>query len=95
MPKPVQDKTILRILREEWEARKAVLVEETKTPNESSKETSGNFSTVSPGLKLKSKSTGLLYTVQTVALGTTTVTSPEGVPSMLSNDTLEKEFELA
>lgn len=85
MPKPVQDITILRILREEWEARKAVLVEETKT----------NFNTVSPGLKLKSKTTGLLYTVSTISPGAVTITSPEGTPSMLSNDTLEKEFELA
>lgn len=85
MPKPVQDTTILKILREEWEARKAVLVEETKT----------NFNTVSPGLKLKNKTTGLLYTIQTISPGAVTVTSPEGEPSMLSNDTLEKEFELA
>lgn len=85
MPKPVEDVTILRILREEWESRKAVLVEETKT----------NFNTVSPGLKLKSKTSGLLYTVTKVSPGAVTIQSPEGVASMLSNETLEKEFELA
>lgn len=90
MPKPVKDSEIIRILREEWTAKKERLREDTEP-----KSTGVNFQTASPGLKVKAKSSGILYTVLKVEPGVVTVKNPEGVPSMLSNETLEKEFELA
>jgi hypothetical protein len=81
----LDDSAIIRIIREEWESKKATLLSEAKH----------DFMTASPGLKLKHTKTGLLYTVAKVAPGAVTITSPDGAPSTLSNDQLEDEFELA
>lgn len=80
----LDDRTVVQIIREEWNIRKEMLVEEAKKP----------FMTASPGLKLKYIESGTLYTVVKVAPGVVTIKSPEGELSRVSNDDLEKGFEL-
>ena len=80
----LDEKTIVRIIREEWESRKASVLAESKS----------EFQTASPGLKLKSKE-GLLYTVTKVAPGVVTIADPMGAETIVSNADLEKGFEIA
>lgn len=97
MPKQVDDQTILRIMREEWTTRKSGLVTEVKlvAERESKKAEDISFDTVSIGLKIKHKESGVLYTVNQVSPGSVTLRSPEGALAVIPNASLEAEFELA
>lgn len=96
MAKQIDDKTILLIMREEWTSKKSDLVTEVSLYAESDKkEGDVPFETVSIGLKIKHKETGILYTISIVSPGTVTLRSPEGALSVVTNASLEEEFELA
>jgi hypothetical protein len=81
----LSDQKIITIMREEWAARKASVLSETKEV----------FQTASPGLKVKTKKTGVLYTVVKVVPGAITIADPEGKIVTLANADLEDDFELA
>lgn len=97
MQKQVDDKTILRIMREEWQKRKTTLMTENSVllEKESKDVEDISFETVSIGLKIKQKESGVLFTVHKVSPGSVTLRSPEGALSVIPNYTLETEFELA
>lgn len=104
--KKLSEADIIRMMREEWDAKVAKLSEEvdvlfkTKVDGE-------DKSVISPGLKLRNKvaqgkkkkdgdtaKRGYLYTVVSVGPRDTLLQSPEGTRFVVDNETLEKEYEL-
>lgn len=93
MTKQIDEKTIVRIMREEWTSRKQNLLRETK--DDEKEKTSLPFDTVSIGLKIKHKETGILYTVNRVSPGAVTLRDPEGMFFVIPNASIEAEYELS
>ena len=89
----LDESVVIRILREEWEARKTSLREELKTVFKPSKK-APEKPAISPGLKIKHKKSGILYTVDSVGHDQVIIRKPEGNRVLVPNDQIEKDFEL-
>jgi hypothetical protein len=100
--KKLSEADIIRMMREEWDAKVAELSEtvdvlfKTKVDGEEK-------SVIGPGLKLrnkvgkgdsKKKPRGYLYTVVAVGPRDTVLQTPEGKQFTVDNETLEAEYEL-
>lgn len=93
-----KDNDIIRIMREEWNAKIAALEEEVDIMF-NSKIDDDQKTVISPGLKLKSKDEQVLYKVTAVSIRGVDLRPPEGPEDgskdfFVDKDTLEKNYEL-
>ena len=91
--KKLTESDIIRIMREEWNAKLESLSENADVVLKG--KIDGRQKTlISPGLKLKHKKSKFEYPVISVGTREVTLNTPEGVPFVVDIDTLEKEYEL-
>lgn len=93
MKKVLDESVVLQLMREEWASRKAKLREELDVTYKSSKGAPPKGS-ISPGLKIREKKTGTLYTVNAVGGGSAVLRDPEGRMLSVDSASLEKDYEL-
>jgi len=91
--KKLQEADVIKIMREEWQAKISALSEEvdlafkTKIDGE-------NKEVISQDLKIRHKKSQLLYTVVSIGPKDIILKTPEGEDFLLDKDTLEDEYEL-
>ena len=82
---------LIGVLRERYELRLESAKRELATVMKRKGE---EIDLISPELKVKSKKTGLRYTVDSVGTNSIVLKTPEGRKLVVSKDSLEKEYEL-
>ena len=91
--KNLTEEDIIRVMREEWQAKVAALTEEvdltfkTRVDGEDKE-------VISQDLKVRHKKSQLLYTVVSVGPRDIILKTPEGEEFLLDKDQLEDEYEL-
>ena len=90
----LEDKDIIRLMREEWEAKLKKLSEEVDAALNA--KVDGKEKTVlSPDLKLKHKKSGFLYTLVSVSPRDAILSTPEGDKQFIvSADELENDYKV-
>lgn len=88
----LDEKVVIRIIREEWEKRKVQLREKLNTVYKSDDKESKHA--ISPGLKVKNKESGILCTIDVVGPEGVIMRAPEGTKFSVSSEDLEKNYEL-
>lgn len=89
--KKLEEADIIRIMREEWDAKIAQLAEEVDAVF-TGKVDGKEKSLLSPELKLTHKKSGFLYTLVSVGSKDAILMSPEGKKFIVDKDTLENEY---
>lgn len=94
--KKLTEADIVRIMGEEWDKRVQRLTEEINLVLNTDSDKDGEADKiVSPELKLFHKSSGILYTVNSVGPRDVILRTPEGESFIVDKDELEREYELA
>jgi hypothetical protein len=91
--KKLNDAEIIRIMREEWDAKVAALTEATDVIFKA-KVDGDDKNVISPDLKLRHKKSQYLYTVVSVGPRDAILKTPEGKQFLVDKATLEKEYEI-
>ena len=91
--KKLVDEDIIRLMREEWDAKLRKLEETVDAALKGKVDGEEKF-LISPDLKLRHKKTQFLYTVISVSPREVVLCTPEGKEFMIDADTLEKEYEI-
>lgn len=91
--KKLNEEDIIRIMREEWQAKVVALTEEVDLAFKA-KIDGENKDVISQDLKVRHKKSQLLYTVVSVGPRDIILKTPEGEDFLLDKDTLEDEYEL-
>lgn len=92
--KTLKANDVIRVMREEWQARLAALSEQVDLVM-NSKVTSGEKDPViSPELKVRHKKSQIRYTVSSVGPRDLILRTPEGEEFIVDKETLESEYEL-
>jgi len=91
--KKLTEKDIIRIMREEWHSKVAVLSESVDAVVKG-KISGKEKILLSPELKLRHKKTQFLYTVVSVGPRDIVLMTPEGKQFLIDKDILEKEYEI-
>jgi len=91
--KKLNEEDIIRIMREEWQAKVVALSEEVDLAFKA-KIDGENKDVISQDLKIRHKKSQLLYTVVSVGPRDIILKTPEGEDFLLDKDTLEDEYEL-
>jgi hypothetical protein len=91
MSSKLDEKVILRILREERSKQLNVLREELDVVTNISGQ---EKKVVTPGLKLRSKDAGMLYTVHAIGPDSVVLREPDGQTIHVCDTELEKNYEL-
>ena len=88
----LNEKTILRIMREEWNKRVKSLVLE--SADEAPIKAGGVDKILSPELKMVHKQSKLRYTIDSIGPRSVVLRNPEGESFIVDSDTLEKEYSI-
>ena len=91
--KKLQEQDVIRIMREEWQAKVKALSEEVDLTFKA-KVDGENKEVISQDLKVRHKDSQILYTVVSVGPNDIILKTPEGEDFLLDKDTLEDEYEL-
>lgn len=91
--KKLSEADIIRIMREEWNAKLKTL-NETVDVAFKAKVDGKNVQLISPGLKIRHKESQLLYTVVSVGPHQAELKTPEGKSLRVDKDVLEKKYEI-
>lgn len=91
--KKLTDSDIIRIMREEWDAKLSALSEAVDVVLKG-KVDGEEKPLISSDLKVRHKKSNFLYTVASVGPRDTILKTPEGKLMSVDNETLEKEYEL-
>jgi len=92
--KTLKANDVIRVMREEWQARLAALSEQVDLVM-NSKVTSGEKDPViSPELKVRHKKSQIRYTVSSVGPRDLILRTPEDEEFIVDKETLEKEYQL-
>lgn len=91
--KKLEESDIIRIMREEWNA-KLVQLSETVDAVFKGKVDGENKVLLSPELKLRHKKSQFLYTVVSVGPKDAILMTPEGKRFIVDKEELEKEYEI-
>lgn len=87
--KKLDEKTLLRIFKEEWSAK----LESAKSKLDVTFKKDGEeINVIHKGLKVKHEESGFMYTVAKVEPDSVTLKSPEGKLFTISNDEFENEY---
>ena len=93
MVKPLTEADVLRVMREEWNAKVAKLAEQIDMVM-TSKIGNNPADVLSPELKVKHKGSQIRYTINSVGPRDVILRTPEGETFLVSKETLEAEYEL-
>jgi len=93
---------VIRIMREEWSAKVKTLAEEVDVVMNSKVKDGSTVGVLSPGLKIKHKASGILYTVMSVGPRDVLIKPPDEDPDgsvmdtgvLVDAATLEREYKL-
>ncbi len=91
--KTLNEQDIIRIMREEWNAKIAALTEDVDLAYKS-KVGEQEKEVISKDLKVRHKKSQILYTVVSVGPRDAVLKTPEGDEFLIDKDTLEDEYEL-
>lgn len=91
--KKLNEEDIIRIMREEWQAKVKALSEEVDITFKA-KVDGDNKDVIAKDLKVRHKKSQILYTVVSVGPNDIILKTPEGEDFLLDKDTLEDEYEL-
>jgi hypothetical protein len=91
--KNLTEEDIIRVMREEWQAKVTALTEEVDLAFKS-KIDGEDKEVISQDLKVRHKKSKLLYTVVSVGPRDIILKTPEGEEFLLDKDQLEDEYEL-
>lgn len=91
--KKLQEEDIIRIMREEWQAKVTALSEEVDLTFKA-KVDGKEKEVISQDLKVRHKKSQLLYTVVSVGPRDIILKTPEGEEFLLDKEQLEDEYEL-
>jgi hypothetical protein len=91
--KKLQEEDIIRVMREEWQAKVTALTEEVDLTFKA-KVDGENKEVISQDLKVRHKKSQLLYTVVSVGPRDIILKTPEGEEFLLDKEQLEDEYEL-
>lgn len=91
--KKIQEEDIIRIMREEWNAKVAALTEEVDLTFKA-KVDGKEKEVISDELKIRHKKSQILYTVVSIGPRDAILKTPEGKEFLIDKDTLEDEYEL-
>jgi hypothetical protein len=94
MMKTLKEEDVLRVMREEWTARKQELAEQVDMVMNSKVEKGGEMPVISPELKVRHKGSKLRYTVDSVGPRDLILRTPEGEQFLVDKEALEQEYEL-
>lgn len=89
--KKLEESDIIRMMREEWDAKLARLSEEVDAVLKGKIDGKEKL-ILSPDLKLTHKDSGFLYTLVSVGPRDAILKSPEGKEFIVDKDTLENEY---
>ena len=90
--KTLTERDVIRMMREAWEAKVQGIVSELDTHY---KQADGEKKlTVSPGLKIRHESSGLLYTVDTLGTKDVVLITPDGSRVVVNFAELDKSYAL-
>jgi hypothetical protein len=89
--KKLEEADIIRIMREEWDAKVSRLAEEVDAILKG--KVDGEEKTIlSPDTKLRHKKSKILYTLDSIGPRDAILKTPEGKSFLVDKDTLEKEY---
>jgi hypothetical protein len=91
--KTIKEEDIIRLIREEWNAKIAALTEDVDLVFKS-KVDGESKEVISKDLKVRHKKSQILYTVVSVGPQDAILKTPEGDEFLINKDTLEDEYEL-
>jgi len=91
--KTLNEQDIIRIMREEWNAKIAALTEDVDLAYKS-KVGEQEKEVISKDLKVRHKKSQILYTVVSVGPRDAVLKTPEGDEFLIDKDELEKSYEL-
>jgi hypothetical protein len=91
--KKLEESDIIRIMREEWDAKVASLTEAVDAVLKG-KVDGKDKTLIDTDLKLRHKETQFLYTVVSVGPRDVILKTPEGKQFLVDKDTLENEYEI-
>ena len=91
--KNLKQEDVIRIMREEWQAKTKALREQVDIVV-NSKVSGENSPVISPDLKVRHKKSQIRYTVVSVGPRDIILKTPEGDQFLVDKETLEGEYEL-
>ena len=92
--KILQESDVLRVMREEWNAKVAALSEEVDVVMNSRVEDEAQLPVLSPELKIRHKKSQIRYTIVSVGPRDVILKTPEGEEFIIDADELEKDYQL-
>lgn len=92
--KTLQEADVLRIMREEWAAKVAVLSETVDIAINSKIGKEGEKPVLAPELKVMHKASGIRYTIDSVGPRDVILRTPEGEKFIVDANDLENSYEL-
>lgn len=92
--KTLREADVLRIMREEWDAKVAALAETVEIAMSSKIDKEGEKPVLAPELKVMHKKSGIRYTIDSVGPRDVILRTPEGEKFIVDAQTLEQEYEL-
>jgi hypothetical protein len=92
--KPLTEADVLRVMREEWNAKVVRLAEQIDMVMNAKVDDSGVENVLSPELKVKHKDSKIRYTVSSVGPNDVILRTPEGEKFLVSKEQLENEYQL-
>ncbi len=90
--KPLTEADVLRVMREEWNARVAALSEQIDMVMTTKVGDEGNVEVLSPELKVKHKESQIRYTIDSVGPRDVILRTPEGETFLVDKTALESEY---
>lgn len=92
--KILTENDVLRVMREEWDKKVAMLAETIDVALTAKVSKSGEQTVISPELKVLHKKSGIRYTVDSVGPKDVILRTPEDEKFLVDAATLENEYEL-
>jgi hypothetical protein len=92
--KPLKEADVLRVMREEWQAKVKSLAEQVDVVMNSRVEKKSDVPVLSPELKVMHKTSGIRYTIDSVGPRDAILRTPEGDTFLVDKGTFEHEYEL-
>ena len=90
----LQEADVIRVMREEWDAKVKALAEEVDVVMNSRVENKSDLPVLSPELKIRHKKSQIRYTISSVGPRDVILRTPEGEEFVLDAQDLEQNYEL-
>ena len=94
MMRTLQEADVIRVMREEWDAKVKALAEEVDVVMNSRVENKSDLPVLSPELKVRHKKSQIRYTISSVGPRDVILRTPEGEEFIIDSAELEDSYEL-